>query len=71
LHRIVTSLGRARLSGGICITEEQELHILRRRRAAFPEAIQAVIRAARALRRPAGDLSVADVEAWASTRQVA
>ncbi|MGO8830710.1 MAG: hypothetical protein ACLQT5_15830 [Steroidobacteraceae bacterium] len=60
-----------KLPGGIRITEEHELHVLRRRLAAFPEAMQAVIQAAHALRRPIGDLSVADVEAWASTRQVA
>jgi hypothetical protein len=64
LCRIVTfPRARGHLSGGICITEEQELHVQRRRLATFPEAMQAVIQAAHALRRPVGDLSVADVEA--------
>jgi len=56
--------------GGIRVTEEQELHVVRRRLADFPEAIQAVIQAAHALRRPIDNLSATDVQNWASTTQV-
>lgn len=58
-----------KLPGGIRITEEQELHVLRRRLAAFPEAMHAVIQAAHALRRPVTEVSAQDVEAWAATSQ--
>jgi len=57
--------------GGIRITEEQELHTIRRQLQRFPEAMQAIIQAAHALRKPLSNLSATDVEAWASTRQVA
>jgi ubiquinone biosynthesis protein UbiJ len=59
-----------RQRGGIRITEEQELHVVRRRLADFPAEIQAVIQAAKALRRPIGNLSATDVENWASTTRV-
>ena len=52
--------------GGIKITEEQELHVVRRRIAEFPEAVQAVVQAAHALRRPVTEVTAADVESWAS-----
>jgi hypothetical protein len=51
--------------GGIRITEEQELLVLKRRLASYPQAMQAVIQAAHALRRPVTEVSAADVEAWA------
>jgi hypothetical protein len=63
--------GAMRQPGGIRITEEQELHVVRRRLQQFPEATQAVMQAAHALRRPMSALSVSDVEAWASTEQIA
>lgn len=53
-------------SGGIRITEEQELHVVRRRIAEFPEAVRAVVQAAHSLRRPVSDVTVADVESWAT-----
>jgi hypothetical protein len=53
--------------GGIRITEEQELHLVRRRLENFPEAMRAVIEAAHALRRPVSEVSVQEVETWAAT----
>jgi len=58
-------------SGGIRITEEQELHVLRRQLQQFPEAVQAIIQAAHALRKPVTNLSGNDVESWASRDKVA
>lgn len=60
-----------RQPGGIRITEEQELHLVRRRLANFPEAMRAVIQAAHALRRPVTEVSAQDVETWASSDRVA
>ena len=54
--------------GGIRITEERELHALRRRLALFPEAAQAVIQAAHALRRPIAEVTSSEVESWADPR---
>lgn len=53
--------------GGIRITEEQELHVVRRRIAQFPEAVRAVIQAAHGLRRPVTEVTADDVESWART----
>jgi hypothetical protein len=56
--------------GGIRITEEQELQLLRRRLENFPEAMRAVIQAAQhALRRPVSEVSLQEVENWAATSQ--
>ncbi len=55
--------------GRIRITEEQELHLLRRRLENFPEAMRAVIQAAHALRRPVTEVSAQQVEDWAATSQ--
>jgi hypothetical protein len=55
----------------ISITEEQELHFIRRRLQQFPEAMQAVIQAASALRRPIAELPAEDVEMWAGNKLVA
>jgi hypothetical protein len=55
--------------GGIRITEEQELHTLRRRVGEFPEAARAILQAAHGLRRPVEEVSAAEVEAWASSSQ--
>ena len=60
-----------RQPGGIRITEEQELHVVRRRLENFPEAIRAVLQAAHALRRPVTEVSADDVESWATTRRSA
>ena len=54
-------------AGGIRITEEQELHVVRRQLQQFPEAMQAVIQAAHALRRPITEVTAHDVESWATT----
>jgi hypothetical protein len=54
--------------GGIRITEEQELHTIRRQLERFPEA---VVQAAHALRKPIANLSSTDVEAWARHDKVA
>jgi hypothetical protein len=60
-----------RQPGGIRLTEEQELRLVRRRLAAFPEAMQAVIQAAHALHRPVTEVTAGDVESWATAaRQV-
>lgn len=58
-------------AGGIRITEEQELHVVRRRLAEFPEATRAVLQASHALRRPVSELNANDVEDWATSKQVA
>jgi len=57
--------------GGIRIIEEQELLLVRKHLQQFPEAVQAVIQAAHALRRPISNLSATDVESWASHQKVA
>jgi hypothetical protein len=54
--------------GDICITEEQELHLVRQRLERFPEAMRAVLQAAHALRRPITEVSTDEVERWAATR---
>jgi hypothetical protein len=51
--------------GGIRITEEQELLILGRRLASYPQAINAVVQAADALYRPVTEVTAEDVESWA------
>jgi hypothetical protein len=53
--------------GEFRLTEEQELHVVRRRLANFPEAMRAVLQAAHALRRPVTEVTASDVESWAST----
>jgi hypothetical protein len=57
-----------RQPGGVRVTEEQELHVVRRRLQEFPQASQAVIEAAHALRRPVTDVTADEVERWATTR---
>ena len=57
-----------RQPGGIRITEERELHALRRQLARFPQAMEAVMQAAHALKRPVPEISVRDVETWAEDR---
>ena len=52
-------------SGGIRITEEQELLVLKRRLASYPQAMHAVVQAAHALRRPLAEVTAEDVESWA------
>jgi hypothetical protein len=54
--------------GGIRITEEQELLVLRRRLASYPQAMHAVVQAAHALRRPITEVTAEDVESWARTK---
>ena len=54
-------------AGGIRLTEEQELRVLRRRLAKVPQAMQAVMQAAHALRRPVTEVTAEDVESWART----
>jgi hypothetical protein len=58
-------------TGGIRITEEQELFMVRRRLATVPQAMQAVIQAAHALRRPVSEVSAHEVESWASAKREA
>jgi hypothetical protein len=69
LKRQVEIENAMRRPGGIRITEEQELHGLRLQLQQFPEAMQAVIGTARALRRSVTDLSAQEVETWAATGQ--
>jgi hypothetical protein len=57
--------------GGIRITEEQELHFVRRQLRQYPEAVRAVLQAAHALSKPVSNLSATDVEGWVSHEQVA
>jgi len=54
--------------GGVRVTEEQELHLVRRHLQELPEASQAVIGAAHALRRLVTDVTADEVEQWATTR---
>jgi hypothetical protein len=58
-----------RQPGGIRITEEQELHLVRRRLENFPEAMRAVIQAAHGLRRPVTEVTADEVRSWATARQ--
>jgi hypothetical protein len=58
-----------RRPGEFRLTEEQELQVVRRRLANFPEAMRAVMQAAHALRRPVTEVTARDVESWASTSQ--
>jgi hypothetical protein len=58
-----------RQPGGIRITEEQELQLVRRRLENFPEATRAVIQAAHALRRPVTEVTAEEVTSWATTSQ--
>lgn len=69
LKRQVEIENAMRRPGGIRITEEQELHVVRLQLQQFPEAMQAVIGTARALRRSVTDLSAQEVETWAATGQ--
>lgn len=54
-------------ASGIRLTEEQELRVLRRSLAKVPQAMQAVMQAAHALRRPVTEVTAEDVESWART----
>jgi hypothetical protein len=55
-----------RKPGGIRITEEQELVMLKRRLAEYPEAALAVMQAAHAMRKPVTAVTAREVEAWAN-----
>jgi DNA-binding transcriptional regulator YhcF (GntR family) len=44
-------------SGGIRVTEEQELHVVRRQLQQIPEAMQAVVQAVHSLCRPVTEVS--------------
>ena len=57
-------------AGGIRITEEQELLVLKRRLATYPQAIQTVVQAAHALRRSVTEVTAEDVESWARMNSV-
>jgi hypothetical protein len=58
-------------AGGIRISEEQELYVVRQRLARYADASTAVIQAALALRKPVSHLSATDVETWARRDAVA
>jgi hypothetical protein len=58
-----------RRPGGIRVTEEQELHVVRLQLRQFPEAMQAVIGAAHALQRSVTEVSAQEVENWAAAGQ--
>jgi hypothetical protein len=55
-----------RKPGGIRITEEQKLIMLRRRLADYPEATHAVVQTAHAMRKPVTAVTAQEVEAWAN-----
>ena len=55
-----------RRPGGIRITEEQELIMLKRRLTEYPEAALAVMQAAHAMRKPVTAVTASEVEAWAN-----
>ena len=55
-----------RKPGGIRITEEQELIMLKRRLTEYPEAALAVMQAAHAMRKPVTAVTASEVEAWAN-----
>ena len=61
---------RMKQAGGIRVTEEQELHGVRRRLTEVPEAMKAVIQAAQALRRPVSEVTPSDVECWVGTERL-
>ena len=71
LQRQVELETAMRQPGGIRITEEQQLHHLRQQLKQFPEAVQAVMEAAHALRRPVTLLTATEVERWANPAAVA
>ena len=56
-------------AGGIRITEEQELLVLKRGRP-IRRAIQTVVQAAHALRRSVTEVTAEDVESWARMNSV-
>jgi hypothetical protein len=60
-----------RQPGGFRLTEEQELQVVRRRLANFPEAMRAVLQAAHALRRPVTEVTAGDVESWVNASRPA
>jgi len=55
-----------RKPGGIRITEEQELLMLKRRLAEYPQAASAVVQAAHAMRKPVTAVTATEVESWAN-----
>jgi hypothetical protein len=55
--------------GGIRVTEERELHSVRRMLTEFPDVMRLVLQAAHALHRPIGELSSGELQAWASSAQ--
>ena len=67
LKRQVELESRMKQPGGIRITEEQELALVRRRLTHYPEAMKAVLQAAHALRRPVAELTGVDIETWANS----
>ena len=68
LLRRQADLERAmRKPGGIRITEEQELILLKRRLEQYPAAASAVVQAAHALRKSVSEISAHDVESWANS----
>lgn len=60
-----------RKPGGSKITEEQELVILKRRLAEYPEATLAVLQAAHAMRKPVTAVTAREVETWAHSERPA
>jgi hypothetical protein len=60
-----------RHAGGIRVTEEMELHTIRRQLEGFPEAVDVIVQAARALRKSITDLNGTEVEAWSQHERVA
>jgi len=60
-----------RHAGGIRVTEELELHTIRRQLQGLPESVDVIVQAARALRKPITALNGTEVEAWARHEKVA
>jgi len=57
--------------GAIRISEEQELHTIRRQLQRFPKAVEAIVQASHSLRKPVANLTSRVVEAWARPDKVA
>jgi hypothetical protein len=70
LKSALVSAGLARKSGQVAHHRGAKALGAARRLASYPQAMQAVIQAAHALRRPLAEVTAEDVESWARTDRV-
>jgi len=55
-----------RKPGGVRVVEEQELVNVRKQLQKYPEALQAVVQGAHALRRPVTEVTADEIVSWAT-----